>query len=228
MRRARRVLPAVAVLIVASFGSLFAQELETDNKLNSNIAFPVIVPVGSTSDFAHIGTGFVTGAGYNFTPHQAFVGEFLWSWLYPTEESLDPLRPATAKGDLNGHSNLFVLTANYRLEFRRRGVGTYLIAGAGYYYRNASRTEVVAPPAGTACTPVWRWWGFTCTGGTVDVNQTSSSFPGGAFGGNAGLGLTFTIPNETHYRIYVEARYHYAPGSTFDLRFIPITIGVRY
>jgi hypothetical protein len=228
MLRACKVLLAIAVLIAMPLGSVFAQEIETDNKLNSHIAFPVIIPVSSTSDFAHVGTGFVTGAGYNFTPHHAFVGEFLWSWLYPTEESLDPIRPATAKGDLNGHSNLFVLTANYRFELRRRGVGTYLIAGAGYYYRNASRTEVVAPLAGTACTPVWRWWGFTCTGGTVDVNQTSSSFPGGVFGGNAGLGLTFTIPNEPHYRMYVEARYHYAPGGTFDLRFIPITIGVRY
>lgn len=227
MRCVRKVMLTVVVLIAPSLVPM-AQEIEVDNKLNSNIAFPVTVPVGSTSDFTHIGTGLVVGAGYNFTPHHAFVGEFMWNWLYPTEESLDPLRPATAKGDLNGHSNLFVLTANYRLEFRRRGVGTYLIAGAGYYYRNASRTEVVTPVAGTACTPVWRWWGFTCASGAVDVNQTSSSFPGGIFGGNAGFGLTFTIPKEPHYRVYIEARYHYAPGSTFDLRFIPISFGVRY
>src|SRR5262249_35229511 len=139
-----------------------------------------------------------------------------------------PLRPATVAGNLNGHSNLFVVTANYRFEIRRQRYGAYFIGGVGYYYRNASRTEVVTPVAGTACTPVWLWWGFQCSGGTVVVNQTSSSFPGGVFGGNAGLGFTIRPANDSRYRLYFEARYHYAPGDTFTLRFIPVTFGVRY
>ena len=228
MLGAGRVLVALAVLFALSIGSLCAQEFEADNKLNANMGFPVTVPVGSTSDFTHLGSGIVVGTGYNFNRHHAFVGEFMWNWLYPTEESLAPLRPATQEGDLNGHSNLFVVTANYRLEFRGQRFGTYFIAGGGYYYRNASRTETVTPPAGTACTAVWQWWGFTCSGGTVNVDQTSSSFPRGVFGGNAGMGITISIPDAPHYRIYIEARYHYAPGDTFDLRFIPITIGARF
>lgn len=216
---------ALIILPAASF----AQEADDqDSKINSNIGFPVTFPVGSTSDFTHVGTGAVVGVGYNFNQHNAFVGEFLWSWLYPTEESLQPLRPFTGGGDLNGHSNLFVVTANYKLEFSRHRVGTYFIAGGGYYYRNASRTEAVTPAAGTACTPVWLWWGFRCSGGTVNVIQTSSSFPGGVFGGNAGAGLTFRVSRESRYRLYVEGRYHYAPGDTFNLRFIPLTVGVRY
>jgi len=228
MLGARRVLLSLVVLFALSFGSLCAQELEENSKVNTNIAFPITVPVGSTSDFAHLGSGIVIGTGYNFNRHHAFVGEFMWNWLYPTEESLAPLRPAPQKGDLNGHSNLFVFTANYRLEFRRQRFGTYFIAGGGYYYRNASRTETVTPAAGTACTAVWQWWGFTCSGGTVNVNQTSSSFPGGVFGGNAGMGITFGLTNEPRYRMYIEARYHYAPGDTFNLRFIPIMIGARF
>ncbi|HKD81031.1 MAG TPA: hypothetical protein VKH81_15145 [Candidatus Angelobacter sp.] len=228
MFRPSRVAFIFTALIGLSFNALSAQEYDPDAKLNTNLAFPVIVPVGSTSDFAHLGTGMVVGAGYNFNQHHAFVGEFLWSWLYPTEESLEPLRPGTPTGDLNGHSNLFVLTANYRLEFHRRRFGGYLIGGGGYYYRNASRTEVVTPAAGTPCTAVWQWWGFRCSGGTVIVSQTTSSFPGGLFGGNAGVGFTFAPSGESRYRMYIEGRYHYAPSSTFPLRFIPITIGVRY
>ena len=222
-----KVLLVLAVLIALP-GALLAQDVDQDSKINSNIGFPVTFPVGSISDFTHVGTGAVVGVGYNFNQHHAFVGEFMWNWLYPTEESLQPLRPFTAPGDLNGHSNLFIVTANYRLEFSRHRVGTYFIAGGGYYYRNASRTEAVTPAAGTACTPVWLWWGFRCSGGTVNVIQTSSSFPGGVFGGNAGMGITFRTSEESRYRFYVETRYHYAPGDTFNLRFIPITVGLRY
>lgn len=227
MLRVRRVLLAFAV-ILPFVTSLSAQDFDENSKVNTNIGFPITIPVGSTSDFSHAGTGIVMGTGYNFNQHNAFVGEFMWNWLYPTEESLDPLRPATAVGDLNGHSNLFVLTANYRFELRGHKIGAYFIAGGGFYYRNASRTEVVTPPAGTACTAVWQWWGFRCSSGVVVVNQTSSSFSGAAGGGNAGGGITFNLPNEPRYRFYVEARYHYAPGSTFDLRLIPITVGVRF
>jgi hypothetical protein len=228
MLRARKFLLAIAAVIAPLLNPLFAQELDSDNKLNSNIGLPVTIPVGSTSDFTHVGTGIVTGAGYNFNRHHAFVGEFMWNWLYPTEESLNPLRPNTPTGNLNGHSNLFVLTANYRLEFGGQRFGGYFIGGVGYYYRNASRTEVVTPPAGTACTPVWQWWGFACSGGTVAVSQTNSSFPGGVMGGNAGTGIILRPSGESHYRIYIEARYHYAPGNTFNLRFIPVTIGIRH
>jgi hypothetical protein len=216
-----------AMIILLSIAAMAQEEFDPDSKLNTNIGFPITKPVGITSDFTHLGTGIVVGAGYNFNPHHAFVGEFMWNWLYPTEESLTPLRPLTPTGDLNGHSNLFVVTANYRLEFRGSKVGTYLIGGGGYYYRNASRTESVVVPAGTACAPVFRWWGFACSGGTV-ISQGSSSFPGGVFGGNAGVGITFNLPHEPRYRVYVEARYHYAPTDTIPLRFIPITVGFRF
>jgi hypothetical protein len=218
----------LALLLASCATPALAQDFDPDSKVNTNIGVPVTIPVSSTSEFAKLGTGVVVGAGYNFTPHHAFVGEFMWNWLFPTDESLAPLRLATAKGDLNGHSNLFVLTTNYRFEMRGKRVGGYFIGGVGYYYRNASRTEVVNPAPGTPCTLVWQWWGFTCSSGTVIVNQSRSSFPSGLFGGNAGVGITWSIPNEPRYRMYVEARYHYAPGTPFDLRFIPISTGIRF
>lgn len=227
----RRIWVTIALILSPFLSSAFAQyedDFDPDSKLNTNLGFPVTVPVSLTSDLAKLGTGVVVGAGYNFNQHHAFVGEFMWNWIYPTDESLAPLRPATAFGDLNGHSNLFVGTANYRFELRGRHLGTYFIGGGGIYYRNASRTEVVTPAPGTPCTLVWQWWGFRCSSGTVLVQQTSSTFPSAVFGGNAGIGITFNIPGEPRYRMYVEARYHYAPGTPFDLRFIPITTGIRF
>lgn len=224
-----RILFTIICLATPFLHPLFAQdEFDPDSKLNTNLGFPVTVPVGSTSDFAKLGTGVVAGAGYNFNEHHALVGEFMWNWLYATDESLAPLRPGTVEGDLNGHSNLFVLTGNYRFELRGHRIGTYFIAGGGFYYRNASRTEVVTPASGTPCTPVWQWWGFRCSSGTVITPQASSSFPSGVFGGNAGMGITINVPGEPRYRLYLEARYHYAPGTPFILRFIPITTGIRF
>jgi hypothetical protein len=226
MVRANRVLLTIAVVTATLSHPLFAQDFDEDSKLNTNLGLPVTVPLSTMSNFTNLGTGVTAGAGYNFNQYNAFVGEFMWNWLYPTDQSLAPLRTTLPSG-LNGHSNLFALTANYRLEVRGQKFGTYFIGGAGLYYRNASLTQAITPVAGTACTPVWLWWGFRCSSGTVIVNQASTSFSSGTIGGNAGMGFTVKV-GEPRYRLYFEARYHYVPGDTFTLRFIPITTGIRF
>jgi Outer membrane protein beta-barrel domain len=229
--RISKVLLAVAVIAAPLLKPMFAQDFDWDfdenSRLNTNLGFPVTVPVGSTSELTTLGTGVVAGAGYNFNQHHAFVGEFMWNWLYPTDASLSPLQGALQSSELNGHSNLFVLTANYRFELRGRIFGTYLIGGGGLYYRNASLTQAVTPAAGTPCTQVWQWWGFRCSSGTVVVSQTRSGFSSAVFGGNAGIGFTIHV-GEPRYRLYFEGRYHYAPDENFTLRFIPITVGIRF
>lgn len=219
-----------ACLIAFLCGSLaYAQnEYDENSKLNTNLGFPVTVPVGQTSELAKLGTGIVAGVGYNFNHNNAFVGEFMWNWLYPTDASLTPLRTALQTTDLNGHSNLYVLTGNYRLETRGKRFGVYLIGGGGLYYRNASLSKTITPPAGTPCTAVWTWWGFSCSSGTVIVAQTHSSFSSAVFGGNAGAGFTVKVGDEARYRLYFEARYHYAPTSDVTIRLIPITTGIRF
>jgi hypothetical protein len=207
--------------------ALEAQEFDENSKLNTNLGFPFTVPVGTASDVSSLGTGFTTGAGYNFNQHHAFVGEFMWNWLYPTDESLTPLRQALGSSELNGHSNLFVLTGNYRFEVRGHRLGGYFIGGPGLYYRNADLTTNVTPPPGTACSPVWQWWGYRCSSGVVAANSTSS-FASAVLGGNAGVGFTIAV-GEPRYRLYFEARYHYAPfGNNTSMRFIPITTGIRF
>lgn len=227
MVRTSRSLLTVAIVIIPFLGSLVAQDFEDESRLNTNLGFAVTVPVSSTSELTKLGTGVVAGAGYNFNQHHAFVGELMWNWLYPTDESLSPLRQALPSGNLDGHSNLFVLTANYRFEMRGQRFGTYFIGGGGLYYRNASLTQAVTPAAGTACSPAWQWWGFRCSSGAVIANQTRSSFSSSVFGGNAGIGFTIKV-GEPSYRIYVEARYHYVPDTASNLRFVPITTGIRF
>jgi len=227
MVRASRVVLIIAVFTAALSLPLFAQDYDEDSKLNTNLGLPVTVPLSTMSNFTNLGTGVTAGAGYNFNRYNAFVGEFMWNWLYPTDQSLGPLRATLAPNGLNGHSNLFALTANYRLEGSGQKFGAYLIGGAGLYYRNASLTTAITVPPGTACTPAWSWWGFSCAGGTVIVGQTRSSFSSAIFGGNAGVGFTVKV-GEPRYRLYFEARYHYAPDNNFTLRFIPITTGIRF
>lgn len=230
MLNSTRIGPLVGLVLIMStcLIPLHAQDQYDENShLNTNLAFPITVPVGDNANFFKLGTGVVAGAGYNFDRHNAFVGEFMWNWLYPTDQSLAPLRSATQLTGLNGHSNLFTLTANYRLEMQGHTLGAYLIGGGGLYYRNASLNSTVTVPPGTPCLPAWSWWGFPCSGGTVLVSQTRSSFNSAVFGGNAGAGFTIKV-GEPRYRLYFEARYHYAPSSNFNLRMIPVTTGIRF
>jgi hypothetical protein len=47
------------------------------------------------------------------------------------------------------------------------------------------------------------------------------------FGYNGGMGLTVKV-GEPRYRLYIEARYHYAPTSRINTQIIPITMGIRF
>jgi hypothetical protein len=79
----------------------------------------------------------------------------------------------------------------------------------------------------TTCTPAWQWWGFTCSAGIVNSNQTIASSSSSALGGNAGIGFTVKTA-EPSYRFYVESRYHYAPNKSLHTQLITITVGIRY
>jgi hypothetical protein len=46
-------------------------------------------------------------------------------------------------------------------------------------------------------------------------------------GGNAGGGFTFRV-GDAPYRIYTEARYHYAPTAHVNSQFVTVTTGVRF
>jgi hypothetical protein len=105
--------------------------------------------------------------------------------------------------------------------------GTYLIGGGGWYFRKNWLSSEVSSGTGTACTPAWLWWGFTCTSGSVTADQTLATSTTNAWGVNAGVGFTVRV-GEAPYRLYTEARYHYAPTKNVSTQFIAVTVGIRY
>jgi hypothetical protein len=87
------------------------------------------------SKFVNTSWGLSAGAGYNFSPHHSVIGEFMWSALYPSDSSLQPIPAALSDNTINGHSNLYTLTGNYRYEWQGKLLGAHFIGGGGWYYR---------------------------------------------------------------------------------------------
>jgi hypothetical protein len=220
----------VAVIVTAGMWSraAFAQMDAEDSKLNTNLALVLTAPLNPTARFTNFGWGVVAGAGYNFNSHHAFVGEFMWNRLSVSDQALNPIRVALQSPDINGHANLFAFTANYRLEFRGKRLGTYFIAGGGLYHRSTSISQTVITGNTTVCTPEFLWWGAQCQSGIVTADQTLGSSSSSVFGGNAGVGFTVRLGEEPRYRFYLEARYHYAPHEKVTTQLIPIAIGFRF
>ncbi len=196
-------------------------------KVNTNIAMVINAPVSSSAQVVGTGWGIVGGAGYNFNHHNAIVGEFMWNRVYPSQGALQPLQSVLQSKDLRANTDFYALTANYRFELPGRAVGVYLIGGGGWYFRNTWLSTQVHSGTGNVCTPVWRWFGYTCTSGTVNPNQPPVTSSTNTLGANGGIGLTARV-GEGPYRFYAEARYHYAPTKNMSTHFIAITLGIRY
>src|SRR5262249_25257540 len=152
----------------------------------------------------------------------------MWNRVPSRFSQLPPLRAAELKAaGFDGTTDLFVLTGNYRYELRGKTFGAYAIGGGGWYHRNTNLSRAVVSGTGTVCTPVWLWWGFSCTSGTVVTDQTIIDASASAWGANAGMGLTVRV-GEAPYRLYFESRYHYAQHRDLNTQFLTVTFGVRY
>lgn len=228
-----RILALVVCVTIAALrpALLCAQddyEPGPDNKFNSHLGFAMSSPVNPTAKFAHFGWGFTYGAGYNLSRHHSLIGEVMWNRLYPTAQALLPIRTTLNDRSVDGHGNLLALTGNYRLQFQKNVVGAYFILGAGMYYRGASLSRTVTTSSSFInCTREWIWWGFTCTSGQVTSDQTLASSSSFAPGGNGGIGITFRLP-DSWWKLYLEARYHYAVNHGVQTHIIPVTFGIRF
>ena len=124
MRRAEKVLAGLSLAVLLC-STLHAQDDYSD-KINTNLGGAVSLPLSPTSNFVNTSWGLSAGAGYNFSPHHSVIGEFMWSALYPSDSALQPIRVALNDNTINGHSNLYTLTGNYRYEWQGK-----LLGGAG-------------------------------------------------------------------------------------------------
>jgi Outer membrane protein beta-barrel domain len=230
MRCLKVMLQHISLLLIALAlaQTLHAQEeCDDDCRLNTNLAIVINAPISSSAEVVGTGWGLVGGAGYNFNRRNAIVGEFMWNRVYPSAGALQPLQGALQTKDLKGNTDFYALTANYRLELRGRTVGTYLIGGGGWYFRNTWLSHEVPSGTGNICTPVWRWFGYNCRSGTVNPNQPPVISSLNSLGANVGVGVT-ARGGDGPYRFYAEARYHYAPTKNISTHFIAITLGIRY
>ena len=219
---------SLLVIPLALVQVLHAQEGCGDEcRLNTNLAMVMNAPVSSSAKVVGLGWGIAGGAGYNFNQRNAIIGEFMWNRVYPSAGALQPLQSALQTKVLKGNTDFYALTANYRFELRGRTVGTYLIGGGGWYFRNTWLSQEVPSGTGNICTPVWRWFGYNCTSGLVNPNQPPVRSILNSLGANAGVGVTARA-GEAPYRLYAEARYHYAPTRNISTHFIAITLGIRY
>jgi hypothetical protein len=196
-------------------------------KLNTNLAMVINWPVSSSAQVVGTGWGIVGGAGYNFNKRSAIIGEFMWNRVYPASGALQPFQAVLQSKDIHGNTDFYTLTANYRFELRGRFAGAYLIGGGGWYFRNTWLSTEIHSSPGNVCTPVWRWFGYTCTSGMVNPNQPPVTSSTNTLGANGGIGITARA-GEAPYRFYAEARYHYAPTKNMSTHFVAITLGIRY
>lgn len=228
---ARNIFLLAIALAVASTHPLWAQlesACEDHCKINTNIAGIVNVPLNPSATVASAGWGGVAGVGYNFSKRHAIIGEFMFNRVYPDANSRQLLRTVLENNNLNVFTDFYLLTGNYRYEVRGNFLGTYIIGGGGLYVRNTHLSESATVVGfGTPCTNPWLWWGFSCAGGVVSAGQTFASATSSALGGNAGGGMTFRVGGPP-YRIYVEARYHYAPTRNINTQFVTVVVGMRY
>jgi Outer membrane protein beta-barrel domain len=219
-----RVLALLGLLTGVCDLRLQAQE---ESKLNTSLGVGVSVPVNPTGRLAGVSVNTVVGAGYNFDKHHSLIGEFMYSNLPPSGDAIRPISLVTQVKGLSGSGSLFTLTGNYRFTVERKVVGAYVIGGGGLYYRLAELSKPIVVGTGTVCSPSWQWWGYTCVAGNVSQDETLVSSGSAAFGGNAGVGLTFRV-SEEGYKVFVESRYHYAPNKNIATQLITITIGIRW
>ena len=229
-----RILFHVIAIAALSASPLSAQYYESGNskKINSNLGFVIGVPVDTTSDLVNTGAGVDTGVGYNFNRFNSIIPEFTWNRVYANTSQLQPLLVALAQGatTLNGTTDLYIVSANYRFELRGKALGTYLIGGGGWYHRHSDLSRLVTSGTATTCSSVWLWWGFTCSSGVVTSNQSIASSSTSGWGGNIGVGVTVRVGEEP-YRLYAESRYHYIIHENttgLNPQFVLVTLGIRY
>jgi hypothetical protein len=225
-----RIINMVAVcslLLITSSIVLAQDEGDDDPRGNVHLGMPLSAPLNPMAQFTNAGLGFTAGGGYNFTRKHAIVTEIMWNHLFVPDRVLGPIRTSLGNPSISGSGALYALTANYRYELRGKSLGTYFIAGGGWYHRNAHLSQPITTGSNLTCQPVWLWWGFSCSSGSVTADQTIAGASSSALGANGGFGFTVRV-GEAPYRVYVETRYHYAPTRSINTQLIQVTVGIRY
>ncbi len=211
-------------LFAVGLASLAPLEAQDFSKFTFNLGGGLSAPLNPTGSYAGLSGNFVTGAGYNINRSNAIIGEFMWSGLPSNLTVIQPVKAPYSK------INLYTLTVNYRHQFDRiKGspFGLYFTGGGGWYHRYVAINKDYAVPPGTACLPIYTWWGYSCDPYGYVYSETVASKGSSAGGFNAGVGFTIRLA-DSNVRFFTEGRYHYAFSERIPTTLIPVTLGFRF
>jgi hypothetical protein len=217
------ILRVFGLLAVSSALPLYGQDLNL-SRLTYDIGGGISTPLNPTGQYVGVSGNFTAGVGYNVSKNHAVFGQYMWSGLPPNRFIIHPVNLPT------GNINLHTLTANYRYDMENlRGspFGIYTVAGGGWYYRYATIDKDYLVPPGTACLPVYGWWGYGCDPNGY-VYSTTVAYRGASAGGvNVGAGFTIRF-GDSSWKFFAESRYHYAWTDRVPTTLVPVTLGIRF
>lgn len=212
-----RVAAAAAVLTVSMVQTARAQ----DGPVTVFVGASAIGPLSGTADRFSIGFGVDVGASYSINEQMSIRADWVFGQFGQSGEWPEPPLPVDFDTTLRAQ----FATADFVFHGPPGRARLYVMAGVGVYVR---RVEVKGSGTGQVdvCDP---WW-FVCTGGEVGAAQVLGTRSHTSIGVNVGAGVRFS-------RYFVEGRYHYADGPTFDTpegrqtatgKFFPVTFGVTF
>jgi opacity protein-like surface antigen len=203
----------------------FAEETGFVGPLVWNVSGMYNFPLGDSADRVYDGWGLTAGVTFNPNPLWGTQFEYGASW-----HDLDT--GALASQGIVGDAFLQYFDLNLVVRPGRAGrVGLYLIGGGGLYYRSVEVAEITGAAVAPYCDP----WLFYCYGVPVAVGTVIGSRNSWDWGLDAGVGVTFGVAEPV--RLYVEARYHYIFGPSFDTpsgeesadgQYLPLVVGVKF
>lgn len=229
-----------------SYGRSRYQDRMHNSDGSTKIAFMagggMTVPTGNTAKYYTPSWTIGAGAGINFNRMFGILGEFHYDHMGLTGGAINyeynnVLAVIQQQGysadDLDGfdaNAHVISLTVNPIINFSdpRSKVGAYVTGGGGWYRKS---TNFTLPTAQTGCNYYYCQTFYT----TYDLDSYSAS----TFGWNVGFGLTYKLSEFSSERLFVDARYHWAPikdnkGADFfpynarHTGYIPVTVGIRF
>lgn len=212
------------LVIIGLIGAGWIIPLEGQSPVAFNIGGGITTPMNPTGAFTGVSGNFNIGAGYSLDQKNTITGEFMWNGLPTDVTNIHPIDSPT------GRISLYSLTVNFRHHIdsiHGSPLGVYGIVGGGWYYRYSAIDKNYTVPPGTACQPIYTWWGYGCDPNGYVYSQTVFARGTSAGGMNGGVGFTLRLA-DSGWKFYTEARYHYAFSARIASTVIPVTFGLRY
>ena len=230
----------VGFLFVAALIAAVPASAQDDKKITVNIAGGPTFVTSSASN--HFGTGgnFDFGVTFNVTPMVGVMVEYGGNRLGSKSRIIN-IAPcdgceATEPTPFTAHGWVHMFDFNLVLHpaWDGKRAQPYFLAGPGVYYRSANVTTPGVGWIPPYCDP---WWYYCYPGGFVPVDQVVGSRSETDFGINFGAGVNVKL-GESNTQFYVEFRYHYVWGKTYDLpdgttqsstgQYLPILFGFKF